>query len=380
MISLIKKILFGAVLFACSCTGETDITDTTNQLLSLKKSVSLPLDDRSTYEFFVFQQRGDTLIVLNQPNHSLDFYSLSHEEMIYRLPIEKEGINGLDRLYVFHFHSPDSIFIFSQMLLKNSLIMDISGKVVDRIRHKEFVSDRAGLINHYGSSSAPNILMGSELHFSTLPLTNEGIDDKDYLHEHSLDIATGDFKTYDYINRPYYLQSHRWINQFFTRIKLGKEEWYYSWNISDTVYHIKGQDGRLLSSKAIAMHGGNPTKPEPITADLPNKKLLQLEMESYSYGKILLDKKREVIHRLRYLPTSLPEKPGQQPNAYLSKNFEYLTYTLEGEFLGSTQFKAGTYDPRVAFLGPDGIYLPKINPSFAGLREDNITYDVYGFK
>jgi hypothetical protein len=380
MISLIKKILFGAVLFACSCTGETDITDTTNQLLSLKKSVSLPLDDRSTYEFFVFQQRGDTLIVLNQPNHSLDFYSLSHEEMIYRLPIEKEGINGLDRLYVFHFHSPDSIFIFSQMLLKNSLIMDISGKVVDRIRHKEFVSDRAGLINHNGSSSAPNILMGSELHFSTLPLTNEGIVDKDYIHEHSLDLATGDFKSYEYMKKPPFMQSQLWISTVFSRIKLGKEEWYYSWNVSDTVYHIKGQDGKLLSSKAIAMHGGKPTKPEPIASDLSDGKNFELTMGSYVYGKIVLDSERGLIHRLRYLPTSLPEKPGQQPIAYLSKNFEYLTYTLDGEYLGSTQFKAGTYDPRVAFLGPEGIYLPKINPSYVGLREDNITYDVYGFK
>lgn len=375
-----KNLLFIAVLFACACTAQTDTTDTTKQLLTLKKSVSLPLDDRSTYEFFVFQQQGDTLIVLNQPNHSLDFYSLSQEEMIYRLSIERGGLNGLDRLYVFHFHSPDTIFIFSQMLLKNSLIMDISGNVIDRIRHKEFVSDRAGLINHFGSLSAPNILMGSELHFSTLALTKEGIVDKDYIHEHSLDMMTGDFKSYEYMKKPPYMQSYRWISTLFSRIKLDKEEWYYSWNVSDSVYHIKGQDGILVSSKAFAMHGGKPSEPKPIAEDLPEEKIFELTMESFVYGRILLDTEKGVIHRLRYLPTPLHEKTSQQSNAYFAKNFEYLTYTLEGEYLGSTQIKAGTYDPRVAFLGPEGIYLPKINPSYEGLREDIITYDVYGFK
>lgn len=64
-------------------------------------------------------------------------------------------------------------------------------------------------------------------------------------------------------------------------------------------------------------------------------------------------------------------------NAYLSMDFEIITATIEGKYLGSTHFKAGKYDPRIPVFMTGDIYLPLIHPEYPDLQEDQIQYDVF---
>jgi hypothetical protein len=64
-------------------------------------------------------------------------------------------------------------------------------------------------------------------------------------------------------------------------------------------------------------------------------------------------------------------------NAYLSMDFEIITATMEGKYLGSTHFEAGKYDPRIPVFGTRGIYFPLIHPEYPDLQEDQIQYDVF---
>ncbi len=365
------------LIFISSCDFSQNLQVPENQFLVRTKTVRLPLDEKSTYEFFIYQVVGDSLLVLNQVNYSLDFYSLPDQKLIHRIPVEREGVNGLERLNTFYFHNADSIFLFPQFLLKNSLIVDLSGNIVDRIKHKEFNSDIDGLLNHVGTPSVPSILFGNELHFSVYPLLNASLEDGDFITEHSLNLISGDFTSYNYVKKPAFFHDKRWISEVFSRIKIDTEEWYFSWNLSDTVFHIKGENGTLKESVSIPMNGGIKTDPQPVPKDKFEEKWPEMALEGYSYGKILIDSKKGVIHRIRYLPTIIKGSKANAIDILLAKSFEILSYTLSGEFLGSTEFAPGTYDPLVLFLGPDGIYLPRIHPNYEGLQEDEIVYDVF---
>ncbi len=368
---------FFILILINSCNSSNESRQAENQFLVKTKTVRLPLDEKSTYEFYIYQVVGDSLLVLNQVNYSLDFYSLSDQELIHRIPVEREGVNGLERLNTFYYHNPDSIFLFPQFLLKNSLIVDINGVIVDRIRHNEFKSDVDGLINHVGTSLNPTVLFNQELNFSVYPLLDESLEDGEFITEFSLNLKSGDFTSYNYVKKPSLFHNKRWVSETFSRIKADTEEWYFSWNLSDTVYHIIGENGVLKELNPILINGGIATIPEPVPRETYQEKYPEILLKSYVYGKILLDKEKKSIHRVRYLPTILNQFKQTSSDLFLLKNFEILSYTLDGEFLGSTEFNSDTYDPRVLFLGPDGLYLPKIHPNYAGLQEDEIVYDVF---
>ena len=139
--------------------------------------------------------------------------------------MEKEGLNGLERLNSFYYHNQDSIFFFPQFQLKNSILADINGFAKNRIQHEEFNSDIGDLINHVGTPSISTILFDDELHFSVFPLQEASIEDNNFITEHSLNLTSGIFTSYKYINKPDFLHNKRWVSETFSRVKTNKEEW-----------------------------------------------------------------------------------------------------------------------------------------------------------
>jgi hypothetical protein len=363
-------------LFSCN-KAETQF-EGQNIFLKNKGSIILPLDENSTYEFYMYQVVSDTLFVLNQINYSLDYYDLLDGELLGRIKVDKEGEYGISRLNSFHFYNKDSIFLFSQFQLNNSLIININGHPVGKVKTGEFQSDQPGLVNHVGTPSMPTLLIGDDLYFSIFPLTDEGIRNDLFVHEYSLNLKTGNFKSYDFILKPSIFHGKSWIDEIFSRVKNNREEWYYSWNLSDTVLHIKIEDNAKPIFKKIVLNGGIKTIPVPIDQNSSQETLVIANAKSYSYGKIFIDRQKDIIHRVRYLPieNSKIELIGSK-NPYLEKDFEVLSARLNGEYLGTTYFKSGKYDPRLIFLGPRGLYLPKTHPSFNELSEDQVTYDIF---
>lgn len=368
--------IFVLLFFACAERGNH--SDRRVELLSKVRTITLPLDEFSSYEFFNFQVIGDTLAALNYVNYSLDFYSLKNEEFLFRIPIESQGDLAVPKLYSFLFHNPDTIFLFSQFRLNTAMIVDVKGTFVDRIKVTEFPSELHGLINHASVPGIPSYLFGNELHFCILALTEEGMKSNNFIQEYTLNIETGEFGSFDYVKKPKFYHNKKWVNESFSRLKLGMESWLYSWNNSDTVYHINRTENGEIESVAIIMNGGIPANPSPISEKLSPEEILVHTAKSYIYGRILIDNEKQLLHRLRYIPMNNPSLvlDGSE-NPYLTMDFEIITTNLEGQYLGSTRFKAGTHDPRVLFLGPDGIYIPLIHPEYSSLQEDQIQYEIF---
>lgn len=371
--SYIKLAFFTTLLVLGYCSPKDEIStkDYENHLV-LIKSVSLPLDEKSTYEFFKFQVVHDTLIVLNHVNNSIDFYNLRHGKYLNRIKIPTEGEYGIPKLYSFLYHNADSIFVFSQFRINNIKLFDRSGAYISTIRTELSDLPNYGIINHAGLPSMPSYFFDGSLYFQIMPSFDSEMTDPQFINEIKLDLKTGKLNPLFYSTKPEYLHDTPKITYGLNRLRIKQHESLYSWKYADTVYFFS-DNGYSIENTTPLFFGSNDIIRIPSNKFMTDEEIAKFEIESYSYGKLLYDEQSRLVHRVKYLP--LKEHNGKNP--YLERDFEIITVNLEGKFIGKTYFNAGTYDPRVLFFGSEGIYLPKINPNYHQINEDLITYDIF---
>ena len=346
--------------------------------LDFLETISLPLDEYSTYEFFNYRAKEDTLIVLNLANYSLDFYDLAQKSFLNRIKVPGSGPTGISRLYSFIYHNKDSIFFLPQFNLNGGIILNYKGEFLDRVKASKVKSEIDGYVNHVSSAMNPSYIKENKIWFATYSFTDQEILKGDSGIEYALDLPTGKIETIEFIQKPNHLKGKMWVSNGFSRIMTDSSNWIYSWDASDSVYFFK-MDSTGENIQAISLDGGIKSKNAPLKNSTTTEEELLETAKSMVYGKILLDEMEEVIHRVKYLPMKNPEEilTGNS-NPYLIKDFEILSYKLDGTFLGKTIFKGGIYDPRVIFIHSGKIYLPRINPNFNKLEEESIHYDIYG--
>ncbi|MFD2033208.1 DUF4221 family protein [Belliella marina] len=347
--------------------------------LKLVKTIKLPLDEFSSYEFFNTHLIDNRLIVLNVVNSSLDFYDLEMEKLTSRLKIQPSGPEGVPRLYSFIYHNADSIYILPQFTLNGTIILNEKGEFIDRLKVDKFDSDVGSLVNHVSSNSTPSYIFDNKLHFSTFPLKTNYFPDK-YVFDYTLDLKTGKFTENKEITKPeIYKNNTQYASQTFARKKLNAEQWIYSWHMSDSIFIFERDSGEIVK-KSIVANGGLKTSATPINEKTTNEESLVLRAKSYIYGETVVQ--GDYIHRIRFFPLPEPEEILFSDKIItLIQDFEILTYNLNNaEFVGSTKFKGGIYDPRVIIANKYGIYLPKINPDNPNLSENSIEYDIFSIE
>lgn len=358
--------------FACSDKIKQERDQMPSGLLSNSKSVKLPLDERSTYEFFNFQVRNDTLIVLNQPNSSLDFYNLNSQEFFNRILIPVDGESGVQKLYSFFYHNLDTVFVFSQFKINQIKIFDFDGDYQSTISLNRSDLGTHGILNHASLPSMPTYYFNQKLFFQVMPAFEDEMLNDSFINEYVYDIYRRVVLPDSTIKKPKSLHNTPAFTYGVNRVKLNADETIYSWKHSDSIYHISDRKNGG-NSLAPLFFGNQDLIAVGKGKKMSEKEAREIDINSHHYGKIIVDTDKGLIHRVKYLP--LEENVSGNP--YLIRDFEIITGEKNGNLIGSTVFKGGKYDPRVLFFGPGGIYLPKINPNYEGLVEEFIEYDVF---
>ncbi|MCL6258515.1 DUF4221 domain-containing protein [Aquiflexum sp. TKW24L] len=364
--------LFVFVVVVMSCNNQSENKIKTINLLEFSKTVKIPLDEKSTYEFYNFQVRNDTLIVLNQPNNSLDFYNLTTENLFHRIYIPAEGETGIQKLYGFHFYNNDTIFTFSQFRINNVKIFNFEGNYRSTLTVNNSFAGMYGIINHASIPSMPTYFFGKKLFFQILPGFDEEMIQDNFIHEFIFDIYSGEIYPDSTIVKPKTLQNTPAYTYGVNRIKLSENETIYSWKFSDSISYVFEDEDNLISTLSFFWGDGDLIKVKP-GLEMSNEETQKSKANSIQYGKVVFDNHSGHIHRIKFLPVD----EVLTGNLFLIRDFEIISGDKNGNLLGKTVFKGKKYDPRVLFFGPDGIYIPKINPNFENLTEDFIEYDVF---
>src|SRR5690606_8386796 len=99
------------------------------------------------------------LYVLNKVNHSLDIYNLTDQDFKGRIAIPKEGPFALPVPQGFFVHSQDSIFVFPQGHLKNTILLNDLGEVVLQLNPPSVENSIHALLNHISAPHLQAILL-----------------------------------------------------------------------------------------------------------------------------------------------------------------------------------------------------------------------------
>lgn len=89
------------------------------------------------------------------------------------------------------------------------------------------------------------------------------------------------------------------------------------------------------------------------------QKMMKAQCEHASYGKLLYDKYRDVYYRVVYPPFEINDYSGDYLDLYRSgrKSFSIMILDKQLNVVGETSFPPYTYNPNLAFVLEDGLYI-----------------------
>jgi hypothetical protein len=123
------------ICFFSACDGIKKVSDDeTYNKYTLVKSGNLVLNIDSTTKRFgnliSYSELEQSLSLYNDFNHSIYFYRIPDGDLIKKVSLEKEGVNGVFRVTGLYFYNQDSIFTYNQYTQKITILND-SGKKLD---------------------------------------------------------------------------------------------------------------------------------------------------------------------------------------------------------------------------------------------------------
>lgn len=348
----------------------------------LKKTgeITIQLDDRSTYEMYnvryVEHKDGEYLYVLNSINASVDVYSLNDGDLVKRISYQTEGPDGIEQVQGFTVANEDSIFLFPKFKLVGTLLLDGKGKVINRFNPEIEDPEIRGHINHISGNSNQTYFFGNSLYFHRYAFST--IKNPEFIYDFSFDIVNHDSQWLSHARLPDIYLEKEWFSYYYTdsRLALNEKEWVYSWSILDSLIYVRYDNGNILKKMYYAGDAAMlPPLTEPENTD--QAMYYQLVSQISFYGQILCSPGVDQFWRLLYLKPRENSELRQGESSIFFRNFILIALDRDFNIQNKTLFESGMYDPRVMFAGRKGVYIPRINPLYSGLSENQVTYDIY---
>ncbi|MHA7129654.1 DUF4221 family protein [Algoriphagus namhaensis] len=309
-------------------------------------------------QFYFFNQvKNDSLFLFNAFNHSLDVVDLRVDSVVHSFQFEFNGINAVNDITSFYYHSQDSIFLAEG----NASVVLLNGESEILNRFSDFdnsfsLNERVKLYSNF-----PSLRFGSQLIFN--PLRDEFL-----LYFMSFNepetkrmLAAYSLKTKKSRALPiYYPESYQ--NQrldlsrlFLTSATMDEKGFAYTFSVSPTVYRYNYSEGRVESVDAIPPW-------EKVEADLiPFGEMSGSEKQSFMaanpfYYKVFFDPYRERYYRL----SSPPRPNSSEPDFHYVNYNRILVSVLSKDFEHISDFylpKENTYNVGFSFVTSEGLWI-----------------------
>ncbi|WP_186756032.1 DUF4221 family protein [Echinicola salinicaeni] len=353
------------------------------QNLEKTDEIQLKTDDLGTIDFLrhqVFEIEDSTFIyVLNKSISALEIYNLTSAKFVKRIGIPDEGPHAITNLQGFFVHSSDSIFVFPQGHVKNTILVSSKGEVLSHFSPPVPKNDIHGIVNHKSVPSAPSYFKDKKLYFSVLPLLDtkvpENINESVLLaSEFILEDNQLDFP--DKMHYPSSYLKKGWVTYHtnYSRIIDEKGNWIYSFAGSDSLFIY--DNNYKLNSKVLAK--SKEIEEIPSFEVYPGKlNSMQMCIEYGSYGRVLYDKFKNLYYRIVRLPRGYDPKGDYDINALAKSAFSIIKFDGEFNRLSETVFEKEIYDLNCVFITKKGLNIPRTNYWNEDLAEDMVTIDVF---
>lgn len=383
-----KKIILNTLFAICaltSCKSEKEkagIGFESN--LVLADSLILHLDEKSTPEFNYHQinefSKNESFLNLNLVNQSLDIYSLETGNLIHRISFNSQGPESITNLGGFFYQNEDSIFIFPKMSLFNTTLIDSNGDISKRyspISNKNQVVP--GLINHFSNSANPTYYVKNSLYFDQGILKNTavpGVLAENHQLSGRFNLVTDSVFLFPKSGFPHFYQDKTFpiYLSVSSRILDSEMQWIYSWNALDSIiiFDFEMENKKLIYSKSKYRNQDFPN-----IANTGPSESLELIISNTHYCKIIQDPYRKRYLRFVQLGRNFDPDTDNSISSIFKNDFSIMIYNENWELQDEYFFPGNIYNLYHSFIGEKGLYLPKTNPFFKNLDEDNVVFDMY---
>ncbi|RAI92143.1 DUF4221 family protein [Algoriphagus yeomjeoni] len=384
-----KELIIAIILLASiSCTNESKVQEEVDDSAFVKiDSLVLKLDSLSSYDYRFFDignfDFGEGLIILNDRYFSLDVYNLAEGKLAKRIDLPREGPIALSKNQGISFHSVDSIFVFSYMMLSNSGIVSESGEMVKVFKPKiieESIFDQ--ILNHASTNSMPTLKLGNSLLFNNLSMRSPRSPSA-YFEEvypnFEIDLDSDSLRFTKQINYPSEYFSHTWPESFVFHSKAVNDEGevVVSWPAIDSLFVY---DADLNLKKSVLSKSAYKNNTFNSTVALSQEDVSRAVLTNSHYPLLFFDSWRNVYYRFVNIGGDYNPEMLVGSNSVLKNEFSVMIYDRDFNKIGEQKFPAEVYNQYMAFVSKKGLYLPRTNFYYEGINEDQVKFDVFLFE
>ncbi|MEB2785527.1 DUF4221 family protein [Algoriphagus persicinus] len=353
----------------------------------LVETKSLKLDSLATWEFYWVQYvegegEEEDLIVLNKVFNSLDIYDLDNQVLKKRIRLGTDDKFGKFAASGFYFHNSDSIFIYPSYTLDGTLIINSKGDVVRKVKTNiPEESENVHALNHVSSPSSPSVYYGGKVHASVASMMSSSWDSglsADYKTNITLDLITEEIFFVPHLNYPkeYIGKATTNHHSFLCRAFVEGRYWVHSYPLLDSVY-LYDTNYKYLGSKYagssffegfVELEKGTPH----------NEQFIYI-IENSSYARVIYDKYRKLFYRVTLIGRKLDTSIDESSMDNSRNQFSIVVFDENFQKIKEVLFPSKKYYHYAAFVGKNGLYLPKINKDYINISEDTVSYDIFSF-
>ena len=384
-------------LFACQDSPKESIAIYDIGLAESKKIV-LPVDENTYYlskSIFQFEEDDKEYLLfgnLEKRQHELLIYDIEKQNLHKRIPLEKEGPNGVPGIWGCIPFFDSKTFLVSQHNSGRMSIIDGEGIVVQKYSMRQFSdkTKRRGLWvdSRFGVSFfyTPSFIKDSIVYFSNGIFIQYKINQR-------LDREV--WKTIPMFNSLNLKNGHihtlpiKYPDIFEDDVKVpagGGYEFTYDYNYKQErlVCSLTGYDSIMVTDdlKQVRWYNGKSRylksmRPKVYEAD--GFDWLREATENPAYHNIMYDKYRDVYYRIVELPYELKqnESPFDTPKG---REFSIIIFDKDLNIIGETKFPGNKYLYKMSFVGRDGLYISENNLANPEFDENKLVFACFALE
>lgn len=342
----------------------------TGSLIFKLDSLTAPTSQSVQY----FQgNNGKLLTKINAHNSSIDFFSFGTRKLQTRVPLYKEGPNGLGNIDYLSHHiiNLDSVLILNPWT-STFFIINSKGKVI--FKKKIIIDDSQGVGEEPMGGTLQPIYFSSNKIYSICGLLGLSMDD----HTKMKCVLIHDLKsgvTKKVLSRPEVYNKGNWgtncmMDFCYVTFNEHRKKFIYSFPVDNYIYETSHTDvlRKHLASSALF------TEVPPMTTNRlksqEHKKSVEYDYTTSHYFNIVYDKYRKLYYRFTLLSNTTDEILN--PSIQYQQNQSVIILNESFEKLGESVLPARKYNYTDFFINEDGLFF-LLKPS-STKNEDEMIY------
>ncbi len=370
------------ILFGCELKVKEEKSESKpNYYKTLEKSsktIRLPIDDETSnisIHFSYFDPDSVWFFNLNQINNEIQMFNLNTQTLHARFQFEQEGDNGVGKIFGFHIHNLDSIFLFPASA--GQIILTDTSKV---IKSKIIYEVPVGLTSAFVLSShyySPPTVMKDKLIVKThvagdhRQVTDNELSSKNL--GYIIDLFTGKVNLLPHFYPKGYLSEG--VRHFGYSFAVIGSKIVYSFFADHNLYYADLEASKLMKKNAPSRYLNGEFENYPLDGDRIDR--YKYFFSSPHYESLMYDKYRKVFYRFCYPKVELEDQSEIMNAKFYPNSFSILILDSELNIIGETKFEDEKFLTNNAFVAREGIYISTNHTDNPKNEEDYLQFQLF---